>query len=194
MSVTQVIHPPTHPSQQGTTGAASINEQLNQLRPKRALYGADRKLRPYELLDAEAQLLLTRAKASMEGGGGRRKGKGKGGGGGGVVVGQEDFYQDFADLGTGVGIILLSTARIIFMDEEGNTRETLLLRDVLFVEVAVATASTERNGVVLHMYVKEERTRRFLVPCETVGHARTFKYKVDQALLSFRTSGVGGGR
>ena len=112
-------------------------------------------------------------------------------------MGLEDFYQDFAELGNGGGITLLSTARLIFMDEEGNAREVLLLRDVLYVEVAVATGSHERTGVVLHMCVKvegerEERTRRFLVPCETVGHARTFKFKVDQALLSFRTSGVGG--
>jgi hypothetical protein len=43
-----------------------------------------------------------------------------------------DLYEDHADLGNCVA--LLSTQRVIFLDEQGAVREVLPLTDVLFVE------------------------------------------------------------
>ena len=169
---------------QGTAGAATAAEGLCQLRPKRAVYGGERRLRVYSMADAQAQMLLGRARG-REGG---RKGSRE--------VEEEEWYCDFAELGReGGGVVLLSTVRVVFMDEEGRVSDGLWWREIVLVEVVVPRGSHERTGVVLHVQAGREggATRRFLVPCETVGHARTFKYKVEQALLTFRSSGGGGG-
>jgi len=170
---------------------------LCQLRPKRAVYGGERRLRVYTLADAQAMMLLGRARG-REGGG--KKGSREGGG---KEKEEEEWYCDFAELGReGGGVVLLSTVRVVFMDEEGRVSDALWWRQIVLVEVVVPRGSHERTGVVLHVQGGREggregggggATRRFLVPCETVGHARTFKYKMEQALLSFQSSGGGGG-
>lgn len=50
-----------------------------------------------------------------------------------------DLYLDHADLGSSV--TLLSTLRVIFLDESGSVREVLPLEDVLFVEPVERLAS-----------------------------------------------------
>jgi hypothetical protein len=142
---------------QGTAGAASTADQLLQLRPKRALYGSDRRLRAYDPLDAQAQILLAkatrRARGDSSGGGGGAVRGGDGSGGGGMTPrsvaaaaagggGAEEFYLDYAELGSGGGgeggITLISTARVIVMNEEGDTRQIWRLADIVFVEAVEA--------------------------------------------------------
>lgn len=140
------IHSP-QTTKQGAAGAASTADQLLQLRPKRALYGGDRRLRAYDPLDAQAQILLAKASLASSrggGGGGKRPRAGReGGGGGGGQQGPDEFYADYAELGGG-GITLISTARLIVMNEEGDTREVFRLADILFVE---AVAAGQKPGV-----------------------------------------------
>lgn len=137
---------PQQHTQQGAAGAASTADQLLQLRPKRALYGGDRRLRAYDPLDAQAQILLAKASASSSLRGGRGK-KPRGGsaatGGGQGQQHHEEFYADYAELGGG-NITLISTARLIVMNEEGDTREVFRLADILFVE---AVAAGQKPGV-----------------------------------------------
>jgi len=74
-----------------------------------ALYGADRQLRSYDITDAQAQFLLARA---------------------GFVT---DQFEDHVDLGSGV--VLISTSRVIFFNEEGIVRQVLDLADLFMVQV-----------------------------------------------------------
>ena len=172
---------------QGTAGAATAAEALFQLRPKRAVYGGERRLRVYSAADAQAQLLLGRARERERGKRSSREGE---------KMEKDEWYCDFAELRKeGGGVVLLSTMRVLFIDEAGRLRHVLWWREGVLVEVVVPTGSHERTGVILHSQGGREGgpMRRFLVPCETVGHARIFKYKVEEALLSFRCLGGGGG-
>lgn len=54
-----------------------------------------------------------------------------------------------------------------------------------------------QTGVILHLHVRiggvggggdATGTRRLMVPCETLGHARGFKFKLDQALLAWQSA------
>jgi hypothetical protein len=150
---------------QGTAGAF-VAEQLPRLRPTRALYGPDRRLRAYDLDDAQAQFLLRR-----------------------VAGFADDCFEDHVDLGSCLGLI--SSTRLVFLNEHGALREVLPLADVFFVELAEmpdGKAQQYQAGVILHYHVKlaggETAARRLLVPCDSTAVTREFKYKVDQALLA----------
>lgn len=46
--------------------------------------------------------------------------------------------------------------------------------------------------MILHLHVRiaggDAVTRRLMVPCETLGHAQGFKFKLDQALLAWQSA------
>lgn len=47
--------------------------------------------------------------------------------------------------------------------------------------------------MILHLHVRVEGegdavTRRLMVPCETPAHAKTLKFKLDQALLAWQST------
>jgi hypothetical protein len=50
------------------------------------------------------------------------------------------------------------------------------------------------QGAILHQNVQleggEVTTRRLYVPCETPGHSRALKAKIDQALLASQTAAM----
>lgn len=132
--------PYTHTRTQGTAGAATTADQLLQLRPKRALYGSDRRLRAYDPLDAHAQALLAKATGYTRGAsiGNSSKDGGLALSRSTVQQQQEDVYADYAELGRQGGIVLISTGRILVVNEEGETREILRLADILFAEAVEA--------------------------------------------------------
>jgi len=170
---------------QGTAGAALTAEALSQLRPKRAVYGEERRLKPYDMADAQAQMLFERVRGRE----GRRKGGKR------LLARHEEWYCDYAEIGRSRGgVVVLSTARVLFLNEEGILHYSLSWREVVLAELQVPTRSEERLGLVLHVQRGVDGgLRRFLVPCETVGHAKALKGKVDQGSLSFRSSGGEGG-
>lgn len=168
MCIALIAPPPPHstyttPSpHQGTAGAASTADQLLQLRPKRALYGVDRRLRAYDPLDAQAQILLAKAARRHRGGSGDapplsrpRPSSSSSASAQQVqqVQQQQEFYADYAELGSG-GVTLISTARAMVVNGEGETREIFRLADIVFVE---AVEAGQKPGV--------DRVRCFALAC-----------------------------
>lgn len=101
-------------------------------------------------MDAQAQILLAKAARRDRGASDSampRSAVGVGGQG----VHYEEFYADYAELGGG-NITLMSTARLIVMNEEGDTREIFRLADILFVEAVAAgqKAGVREVGVLFH--------------------------------------------
>ena len=94
----------------------------------------DRQLRSYDITDAQAQFLLARS---------------------GFV---SDQFEDHVDLGSGV--VLISTMRVIFFNEEGTVRQVLELADVYFVEVVDDDMATPTSSKVVTVSLVFARVTR----------------------------------
>ena len=147
-----------------------------QVRPRRAFYGAERAIRAYHEEDAFAVLLLARAIHSSDeaaavasgssstssssdnsSSGGAGGGGGGGGSGSGGVGTDGEEYLDHLNLGRFV--LLISTARILIVDDTGRVHLTVFLRQVACCEV-------RRDGILLHLFDP------VVVRASTKGHGK----------------------
>jgi len=117
-AVTDVFH-----GIKGTTENTFALQQRGQMRPKRACYGKEKAVRPYNLADAQAVMLLSQHKRF-----------------------KHDDYVTHID--TGPSIVILTLQHIIDMAESGSIHQSTSLRDVALCEMqddGVLVLSSTKN-------------------------------------------------
>ena len=134
----------------GNTGSASSNSSsgadlavtnsssVQQARPPRAFYGAARVIRPYQPEDALAIMLLRTVIADHRSPQHRKNADSQA-----AHDEDEEEYLDHLDLGAFV--LLLSTRRLVVVDDGGCTHLSLWLKDL-------ACCERRSDGVALHLF------------------------------------------
>ena len=122
--------------------AVTNSSSVQQARPPRAFYGAPRVIRPYQAEDALAVMLLRTViadQSSLQ----NRKRTDSGATANNEIDGDEEEYLDHLDLGAFV--LLLSTRRLVVVDDSGRPHLALWLKDV-------ACCERRSDGVALHLF------------------------------------------
>jgi vacuolar protein sorting-associated protein 13A/C len=105
----------------GALDGSSRSTKTTQIRPRRAFYGNDRKLRPYEIVDAISAAIMMRTRLAGEN------------------------YLTHVDLGGRVAIF--GVKRFLLLGDDGNTQLLIRLRNIKFVELRQVPKQTESGGM-----------------------------------------------
>lgn len=128
-----------------------------QIRPRRAVYGYDRRIRPYVFVDAISSAILMKTS----------------------LAGEE--YLTHIDLGGRV--VIISIRRLLLLGDDGEAQLIIKLKSIKSVEVR-QTSNNDECGVVIMLksFKKNIGNDTEIIRTESIGIARELCAKIRQSL------------
>jgi vacuolar protein sorting-associated protein 13A/C len=128
-----------------------------QIRPRRAVYGADRRIRPYAFVDAISSAIMMKTR----------------------LAGEE--YLTHIDLGGRV--VIISVRRFLLLGDDGEAQMIIKLKSIKSVEVRQTQNSTDIGVIImLKSSKKNAGNDTEIVPTDSVEIARELCAKIRQSI------------
>jgi len=138
-------------------GGQTMHRQLTQVRPRRALYGREKAIRPFVFADAAASALMLRTRLAGE------------------------SYLSHADMGDRVALI--SVKRVLLLGQRGEELLVLKLKHIEKVEVRSVTMDDGSPGwgiIILLNTPRSNGSELEVIICKEKAHAEELCVLLDQ--------------